>query len=483
MPIKSNADGPFRRTKIVATLGPASNNEKTLHRMILAGLDVVRINFSHSMHDDLVPLIKGIRNLSDKIGAPVPIIGDLRGPRVRVGEIEGGKIDLKTNGKICLTPIKVLGNDEFISVSYSDMARDVRIGSLILLDDGNIELEVEKIEINGDVCCRVRQGGILSSHRGINLPGLRVGLPSITPKDFEDIDFAIEHDFDFIALSFVQCARDIRQLKDHLAKKGADIPVIAKIERKNALEDIEAIASEAYGVMVARGDLALEMSLQEVPIAQKHIIEVCRRAAIPVITATQMLESMVDMRKPTRAEATDVANAILDGTDALMLSTETAIGRYPVETVDIMSAIAVSTETAWFEGKLPGALTFTPPHEIESTVAYAGNLVAQTLSAKVIVAYTASGVTASRIVCHRPQRPVLALSASHRVQRRLALSWGVESALVEFIRETDDMVDIALREVQRSGLAVQGDIVVIVAGTPPHGQSGRTNTLKVEQIR
>jgi pyruvate kinase len=399
-----------------------------------------------------------------------------------VGEIEGHTVDLKTDQKICLTPQKIAGNHEFVSVSYPDMARDVQRGSRILLDDGNIELEVEKIEINGDVWCRVSQGGKLSSHRGINLPGLGVSLPSITRKDFVDIDFAITQQIDFLALSFVQCAGDVRRLKDHLAQKGADIPVIAKIERQNALDDIEKIVGEADGVMVARGDLALEMSLQDVPIAQKRIIDICRHAAIPVITATQMLESMIDMRKPTRAEASDVTNAILDGTDALMLSAETSIGRYPVETVSTMSTLAVSTETAWFEGKLSGALPFTPSREIEPTVAYAGNLVANTLSAKAIVAYTASGMTARRLVCHRPHRPVLALAASPKIQRRLALTWGVESARVKIIKETDDIVHVALSEVQRCGLAGKGDTIVIIAGTPPHGQSGRTNTLKVERI-
>ena len=234
--------------------------------------------------------------------------------------------------------------------------------------------------------------------------------------------------------------------------------------------------------MVARGDLALEMSLQEVPIAQKCIIDVCRRAAVPVITATQMLESMIDMRKPTRAEATDVTNAILDGTDALMLSAETAIGRYPVETVAIMSTLAVSTETAWFGGKLSGALPFSPPQEIEPAVAYAGNLVANTVSAKAIVAYTASGMTAGRVVCHRPHQPVLALAASSKVQRRLALTWGVQSALSKIIKETDDIVAVALNEVQGCGLAGKGDTIVIIAGTAPRGQSGRTNPVKVERI-
>lgn len=482
MPNKLNAIRPLKRTKIVATLGPASDKEETLRRMTMAGLDVVRVNFSHSTRDYLIPLVKRIRALSDEMGVPIAVIGDLQGPRIRIGKIAEDTADLKTGRDICLTPRQLAGNKDIISISYSGMADDVQKGSLILLDDGNIELEVIKIDDGGDVWCRILKGGVLSSHRGINLPGLRVNLPSITQKDYEDIDFAISQDFDFLALSFVQSAEDVRLLKDHLNQKKSNISVIAKIERQNALDDIEAISLEAQGVMVARGDLALEMSLQEVPIAQKRIIDVCRGSAIPVITATQMLESMIDMSKPTRAEVTDVANAILDGTDALMLSAETAIGRHPVETVAIMSKIVVSTENAWFQKKLSGPFSFTPPQEIEPMVAYAGNLVAEFLSATAIVAYTASGLTACRVACHRPHRPVLSLSATHQVQRRLSLTWGVESALIEAIKETDNMVEVAVSEVQRFGLAESGDTIVIIAGTPPHGQSGRTNTLKVERI-
>jgi len=479
---KPHAIRPLKRTKIVVTLGPASDKEETLRKMILAGLDAVRVNFSHSTHDYLIPLVKRIRTLGDKMGVPIAIIGDLQGPRIRIGEIADDTATLETGRDICLTPRQIEGTKEIVSISYPEMADDVHMGSLILVDDGNIELEVIKIDANGDVWCRILKGGMLSSHRGINLPGLRVNLPSITQKDYADIDFAISQEFDFLALSFVQSAEDVRHLKEYLKQKQSNVSVIAKIERQNALDEIEAISHEAWGVMVARGDLALEMSLQEVPIAQKHIIDLCRRAAVPVITATQMLESMINMHKPTRAEVADVANAVLDGTDALMLSAETAIGRYPIETVAIMSKIAVSTENAWFQGKLSGPFSFTPLQEIEPTVAYAGNLVAESLSATAIVAYTASGLTACRVACHRPRRPVLSLSATPQVQRRLALTWGVESALIEAIKATDNMVEVAVREAQRFGLAASGDKIVIIAGTPPHGKSGRTNTLKVEII-
>jgi len=482
MLIKHRTKRPFKRTKIIATLGPACDTEDSLRRMILAGLDAVRINFSHSAHEYIIPLIRRIRYLSAEMGIPIAVIGDLQGPRIRVGEIDGGTADLETDHDMCLTSRRLMGNKDRVSVNYPNIADDVKVGSMILLDDGNIELEVKKIDANGDVWCRILRGGVLSGHRGVNLPGLQVNLPSITQKDYADIDFAVSHEFDFLALSFVQSVADVRKLKNYLNQKGSDISVIAKIERQNAFDDIEAIAIEVQGVMVARGDLALEMSLQEIPITQKHIINVCRRSAVPVITATQMLESMIDMYKPTRAETTDVANAILDGTDSLMLSAETAIGKHPVETVKIMSEIAVSIENACFSGKLSGPLGFTPPQEVGPTVAYAGNLVAESLNAKAIVAYTASGLTACRVACHRPHRTVLSLSATPQVQRRLAITWGVESALIEAIKETDNMVDVAIREIQSCGLAATGDTVVIIAGTPPHGKSGRTNTLKVERI-
>lgn len=472
---------PKKRTKIVATLGPASTSEETLRRMIWAGLDVVRFNFSHGQAENLIPAIELVRRLSDELDIPIAILGDLRGPRIRVGEMEGGAVDLVSGQKVLLTPQAVIGNAEIISVSFSQLAHDVRPGSLLLLDDGNLELKVEQIKSNSDIVCRVLQGGKLSSHRGINLPGLRVSLPSITKKDYADIDFAITHKFDFLALSFVQSANDVRQLNAYLASEGANIPVIAKIEKKAALDEIEAIVQEAYGVMVARGDLALEMSIQEIPLAQKRIIAACRRAAIPVITATQMLESMIEQHKPTRAEATDVANAVLDGTDALMLSAETAIGHYPAEAVAVMSTIASRIEHAWLNHELPGPTELPKPQTIDANVAYASQVVAASLSAKAIVIHTTTGATARRVACYRPDIPILALTSKPDSRRRLALTWGVESDLVEDINNTKHMVSLAFQQVLERNLAAAGDTIVITAGTP-YGTAGRTNMLKVEQL-
>jgi pyruvate kinase len=465
----------------VATLGPASANEETLRKMILAGLDVVRFNFSHSQADWLLPTIELVRGLSDEMNVPIAILGDLRGPRIRVGEIENDLIELDQGQKIVLTPESLVGNQAKVSISFSQLARDVRPGNILLLDDGNLELKVEAVKDNGEVACRILQGGPLSSRRGVNLPGLRVSLPSITKKDFADIDFAIANNFDFLALSFVQSAEDVRQLNAYLASEGAKIPVIAKIEKKGALDDIEAIVGEAYGVMVARGDLALEMSIQDIPIAQKQIIAACRRAAIPVITATQMLESMIEQHKPTRAEATDVANAILDGTDALMLSGETAIGKYPADTIAVMSAIAGRTEQAWLHGELPGPAPIPQSQNIDANIAYASQVVAQSISAKTIVIHTSTGATARRVACHRPAIPLLALTSYPASRRRLALTWGVESEQTEPLRNTQHMIDMAFEHVMHRGLAAAGESIVITAGTP-YGTAGRTNMLKVEQI-
>lgn len=480
--ISFEKERPKKRTRIVATLGPASSDEKTLRGMIMAGLDVARINFSHSKREQTITLIRLIRRLSEELQTPVAIMGDLRGPRIRVGEIEGGSIELQTGQKLTLTPEKVIGTTERVSISFAELAGDVEAGSIILLDDGNIELEVIAIRKNGEIDCRVIQGNPLSSHRGINLPGLRISLPAITDKDFVDVDFAIEQEFDFLALSFVQSVEDVCQLKAYLAEKEADIPIIAKIERKSALDDIEAIVKEVYGVMVARGDLALEMSIQSVPIAQKRIIAICRETATPVITATQMLESMIEMHKPTRAEATDVANAILDGSDAIMLSGETAIGHHPVEVVATMSTIAMRTEQAWLDGELPEPPNLPYFDQIGTAVAYAGYMAAERLSARAIVAFTTSGTTARRVACHRPMRPVLAISPFLKTQRRLALSWGITCALTKILHKTDEMIQIGLELAQANGLAEPGEVVVMIAGTPPYGRSGHTNTLKIERI-
>ena len=470
-----------KRTKIIATLGPASDREDRLRGMIAAGMNVVRINFSHQKPDALRASLERIRRVGAEVGAPVAILGDLRGPRIRVGEMTGGTIPLAAGAEIVLGPQPCLGTPARISVSFPDLAGDVTPGTPLLLDDGNLLLRVESVGGDGEILARVERGGLLSSNRGINLPGQRVSLPSVTAKDEADIALAVELGFDFLALSFVQSADDVRGLQARLAALGADIPVIAKIEKKSALDDIAAIAETAYGVMVARGDLALEMSLPEVPVAQKRIIAVCRQAACPVITATQMLESMTHCPKPTRAEATDVANAVFDGTDAVMLSGESAMGDFPVETVATMSAIAARAEAAWLTGEVAPPPALRETGRLEWVVAHAAKDIAAAVGARAIVTHTTSGSTTRRVTCHRPSMPVLALCTEERIRRRLALLWGVESERTVKIERTSHVTQLALDAVVRRCGGLPGDTVVIVAGTP-YQSSGRTNLIKVETV-
>jgi pyruvate kinase len=472
---------PSKRTKIVATLGPASQDVDVLRRMVMAGLDVVRLNFSHGDYEAHAAVIRSVRQLSDELDVPIAILGDLRGPRIRVGEIEGGTVTLEPGATVVLTPEPVVGTALRVSISFPGLAGDLKTGDRLLVDDGDVELRVEKLDADGAIHCHVEEGGTLSSRRGINLPGIRVSLPSVTDKDERDVAFAIEQKIDFLALSFVQSAADVRGLKQRLAALGADIPVIAKIEKRGALDDIDAIVEEAYGVMVARGDLALEMSFEEVPVAQKRIIAKCRAAAVPVITATQMLESMMHETHPTRAEATDVANAVFDGTDALMLSGETAIGQYPAETIATMAAIAARAEAAWLSGDVAELPDLPPVASIDFTIAYLSHVAAHQLDAAAIVTYTQSGSTARRLCRHRPHAPILALTPQPITRRRLALSWGVWPILSD---EIDDILQVSTHAVDQAcqcGLARSGDAVVITAGMPL-GMSGNTNLLKVVYV-
>jgi pyruvate kinase len=481
MIVKSSERRLGKRTKVVATVGPASQNQDVLRRMILGGLDVVRLNFSHGEYETHAAVIEHARELSRELDRPIAVLGDLRGPRVRIGEIEGDVISLKPGQPLLLTPDPVLGNTQRVTVSFPGLAGDLKPGDLLLVDDGDVELQVEKLGNEGDIHCRVIEGGTLSSRRGINLPGIRVSLPSVTEKDEQDVAFAVEQGIDFLALSFVQSAADVRSLKELLARQGADIPIVAKIEKEGALKDIDAIIEEAYGVMIARGDLALEMSFQEVPVAQKYIIAKCRAAAVPVITATQMLESMMTETHPTRAEATDVANAVLDGTDALMLSGETAIGQYPVQSVATMATIAARAEEAWLNHEVAELPDLSPAASVDSTIAYLSHVAARHLKVAAVVTYTQSGSTARRVCRHRPQVPILALTPLSKTCRRLALSWGVWPVLCDEIRDMAEVSDHAAKQAKYCGLAKSGDDIVITAGTP-FGVPGNTNLVKVERI-
>jgi pyruvate kinase len=472
---------PAKRTKIVATIGPASESEEMLRRLIEAGMDVVRLNFSHRSAEQAKPLVARIRKVADELGVFVGILGDLRGPRIRVGEMQDGAVNLEEGRKIVLSPNPVIGTADKIGVSFRGLANDVAHGTIVLLDDGNIELQVVDRLAGGEVLCEVLRGGDLKSNKGVNLKNRLISLPSLTTKDYQDLDFAVSQELDFLALSFVQSAADVRFLKQTLAERGASIPVIAKIERQNALEDIENIVKECFGVMVARGDLALEMSFEDVPIAQKRIISVCRQAGVPVITATQMLESMTAFHKPTRAEAADVANAILDGTDAVMLSGESAVGKFPVEVVATMATIASRAELAWMRGELPSSVELRPVADLDGAVGQATAMIARSVSARAIVAATTSGTTVRRVSCHRPKMPVIALCSSPETCRRMSLLWGVEPVLVPPITGTAHLVKSSAEAAVKIFQAQPNDVLTIVAGTP-YNVSGKTNLIKIEVV-
>lgn len=468
-----------KRTKIVCTIGPASEKPGTLRDMILAGMDVARLNFSHGSYEHHAEVVARLRGLSREMERPVAILGDLRGPRIRVGEMKPG-VELTCGQDYVLTTRKIVGDEHQAPVSYQGLPGDLSIGDLLLIDDGDIEMRVERIS-GPDIFCCVCDGGPLISNKGINLPGITLSLPSLTEKDLQDVQFAVEQQLDFLALSFVQSAADVRGLRATLGKAGADIPIIAKIEKRSALSDLEAIICEAYGVMIARGDLALEMSMAEVPIAQKVIIDKCRAAATPVITATQMLESMVENPLPTRAEATDVANAVFDGTDALMLSAETAVGQYPVQTVGTMAAIAARAESAWLKGEVGRIEPLLPQQSVDDTIGYLSCLAAQNLKAAAIVTSTTSGSTARRVCRHRPLMPILALTPHRITYNRLCLSWGIRQLLVPEVQNVEDLGRLALDTICKLRLAEPGDRLVVTTGVPI-GVSGTTNMLKVQTV-
>ena len=469
---------PRPRTKIVCTLGPSTDHPEILRAMIRAGMSVARINFSHGDHAAHARRIAMVRQIAQEEGAIIALLGDLQGPRWRVGVIEGGYIAIAPGQRITLTTRMVPGSPQEVHLPHPELVALVRPGQTLLLDDGLLEFQVE--EVNGtDVICRVVRGGTLSSHKGINAPGLPLTLPALTEKDRTDVRFAVEQGMDYLALSFVRTAEDVRQLRALLHELGASIPIVAKIEKREALENFEAILEAADAVMVARGDLGVEIPPEEVPIHQKRIIRLCNRAGKPVITATQMLNSMVSHPRPTRAEASDVANAILDGTDAVMLSAETATGTYPVEAVQMMARIARIAEGAmphrqWLD--LIGESA-----EVTEAISRATVEIAEQVGARAIVTSTMSGYTARMIARHPPPVPILAVTPVPATLRRMALVWGVEPVLMPSVRNTDEMLGAASQAALQSGLARPGDLIVITAGVP-FGRPGHTNLLKVHRI-
>jgi pyruvate kinase len=465
-----------RKTKIVATLGPASSTPQMIDRLLSAGVDLFRLNFSHGANSDKATVIDTIRRVSERRGRAVGILADLQGPKIRTGRMEGGAITLTKGDRLDITTRDLLGKPGLISTVYQALPTDVQSGSRILMDDGLIELKV--VTTSADtVQCIVVEGGILKDLKGINLPGVQVSSPSLTDKDRIDLDFCLGMDVDYIALSFVRHAGDLADIKSIISARGKAIPVIAKIEKPEALKNFQAILKASDGIMVARGDLGVEIPAEKVPLIQKMIIQECNLVGKPVITATQMLESMIKHPRPTRAETSDVANAILDGTDAVMLSGETASGRFPIEAVKTMVKVAHDVDTS-----LPYRTSNTRQDRsnISSAVAEAACRAAEAIKAKAIVVFTQSGSTAALISQFRPQLPIIALTPSPEIQRRLTLYWGVRSYPIGKMHDTDEQIASVEQILLNRGFKL-GDIVVITMGVPL-GSRGSTNLLKVLKL-
>lgn len=476
----------MRRTKIVCTIGPATNSEKQLEQLMRAGMNVARLNFSHGTHKEHEQVIERVRALSAHLDCAVAILQDLQGPKIRTGALQDGKpVRLVDGTQVTITTRDMVGNGQFISTTYKDLPQDVKVGDRILLDDGLLELLVVSAD-ETDVQCLVVHGGLLGEHKGINLPGVAVSAPALTEKDRDDLLFGIKHGVDYVALSFVRSPEDVREaqrliqqyVKEAYGEEGKrDIPLIAKIEKPEAVEQLDEILDVADGVMVARGDLGVEMPQEKVPLIQKRIIARCNERGLPVITATQMLESMVTNPRPTRAEVNDVSNSILDGTDAVMLSAETSIGAFPIEAVQMMDRIALEIETNYH--------TAGPPihkhRSLAQAVSHAARALAEDTNVQAIVVFTRSGNTARLISKDRPRVPILAYTPSEPVYHQLALWWGVWPYRISMRGTTEDLIALVEQHLQEDKLVQQGDYVVIMGGMPIASQA-RTNFVKLHRV-
>ncbi len=479
-PVLSATPAARRKAKIVATLGPSSNTEPILRQLVRAGMDVARLNFSHGTHEQMTALIALLRDIAATEGKTICIMQDLQGPKIRTGRLQDRRpVALALGSQVTITPRDVLGSPTLISTTFQTLAREVGPGSIILLSDGLIELRVTAVK-GDDVETDVINGGLLGEHKGINLPGAVVTVPSLTQKDLDDLEFGLAQGVDMVAVSFIRSAADVRAVKERIAFHNSDAWVIAKLEKPQAIEHLEEILDEADGVMVARGDLGVEMPPEKVPIIQKHVIRRAAEWRKPVITATQMLESMIENPRPTRAEASDVANAIFDGSDAVMLSGETAMGRHPREAVAMMAKIIIETESHMRDTGLRQPHELRPRLSISETICESVAHAAEDLDMAAIVVYTETGTTARLISKYRPQPEIYALTAVSRVCNRLNLLWGVSPLARKHEHSTEDMVSGAEAVLLREGIVKPGDIVGLAAGTQT--TSGSTNFMRLHII-
>ncbi|BAY62442.1 pyruvate kinase [Calothrix brevissima NIES-22] len=470
----------LRRTKIVATIGPATSSPEMLKAIIEAGATTLRLNFSHGSHDDHQRSIRLIRQTAFELNQPVAILQDLQGPKIRLGRFENGSIVLAKGDRFTLTNRPIIGTQEISCVTYDYLADEVPVGAKILLDDGRVEMVVEEINRDkGDLHCRVTVAGKLSNNKGVNFPGVYLSIKAMTDKDREDLMFGLDQGVDWVALSFVRNPQDIMEIKELISSTGKNVPVVAKIEKHEAIEQMEAVLALCDGVMVARGDLGVELPAEDVPVLQKRLISTANRLGIPIITATQMLDSMVSNPRPTRAEVSDVANAILDGTDAVMLSNETAVGSYPVEAVATMARIAERIEQE--ERQNANRLLRDTRRSIPNAISQAVGQIAEQLGAAAIMTLTQTGATARNVSKFRPQTPILAITPHVNVARQLQMVWGVKPLLVLELPSAGQTFQAAINVAQENKLLTEGDLVVMTAGTL-QGVSGSTDLIKVEVV-
>ena len=470
----------LRRTKIVCTIGPSTESPTMIRQLIQAGMNVARLNFAHATHEIHGKRIETIRRAAADLAIPVAILQDLPGPKSRTGQLKAKTVKLEEKADFTITTRDVPGDEREVSVSLPSLPHDVSPGNIIFLDDGIIKLEVVATT-DTDVMCKVAVGGPLGRERGINVPGVKLSVPSFTDQDIAHLLYGIECGIDFVALSFIRKGEDVMEVREFLKERNADIPIIAKIEKHEALDNIGEILDAVDGVMIARGDLGIEIPIEKVPMAQKEIARKCNHAGKFVIVATQMLESMEHSPFPTRAEVTDVANAVFDGSDAIMLSGETAIGKYPLGATTMMARIALEAESALPYEQILLKRGGDVESETDDAISYDACHTAQQLGASAIVAFTTSGSTARRVSKYRPRVPVLALTSSNAVWTRLALSWGVYPCRINAPTSVDHLFDEGTRLSVETGMASKGDLIIITGGVPI-GMPGSTNLLKVQKI-
>lgn len=471
----------MRKTKIVCTLGPSTDDPKVLKQLMLAGMDVARFNFSHGTHREHLDRLKAVKRTRTELGLYVATMLDTKGPEIRIGRFKESPIFLKQGDKFILTTKDVEGTQEMVSVLYKNFPADVKAGTRVLFDDGLVEMVVDKVD-GEEVYLTVMNNGKLSNNKSINLPGVKSSMPFVSEKDRQDILFAIENEFDFMALSFTRSKEDVMEVRKILeGNNGTSIRLIAKLENGEGVDNIDEILEVADAVMVARGDMGVEIDFTEIPKIQKDIIDKCYKSGKPAITATQMLDSMIEKPRPTRAEVTDVANSIYDGTSAIMLSGETAAGKYPVEAVKTMAAIAEATEGNIDYNKQLRERDYGAGLSITDSVAHAACAIAMDINAQAIVTVTQTGSTARNISKYRPGLPIIGCTDTEQTCRQLALSWGVTPVLMTTVRSTDELIDLSIAAAQREKLLKEGDLVVVTAGVPV-GVSGSTNILKAQVV-